>query len=362
MVEDMGDDNGQLKCWKNTDNSFHYPERVEVPSGRHSWNIMICSESYGDIVLDFTHNDVLENMKNFALGAPQRWSHPAVLSESEKLAVLNTLVPTFLDSKVSFSKVVYCCYQDANGYALNPAGRTGLEGRGLCGRFGPNHAADIILSYIDDKNGEVHLLTIRRKDTGQDACVGGMVDPPDLLDVTNLASTTLRELEEEATDTGDTKSECIAELKQHIADGNIYTVYGGPVDDERGTDHAWIVTTVYVVPVSEEFAKRLPLQEENDEVVKNSVRWRTWNQLTSNPKGIFASHKMFMWIAIEKMRSLRRITSLKRTLDTSLSLNIGKAQKLAMVKGQVSQYRSLPLTWNVKRTCLSSCQYPFARR
>ena len=312
---------------------------------------MIPVESYDDIVEDFTHNAVVENMK-LPLGIPQRWSHPAVLSESEKLDVLNTWVPVFLDFKVSLRKVADTCYRDANGCALNPAGRTGLKGRGLCGLFGANHAADFILGYTD-KNGEVRLLTIRRKDTGQDACTGGMVDPPDLLDVTNLASTGLRELEEEATDTsGASKSKCIAELKQHIADGNIYTVYGGPVDDERGTDHAWIVTTVYVVPVSEAFAKRLPLQKENDEVVKNSVQWRTWNQIMANPKGIFASHKMFFRLAIQKITSLSFADNaklLKRTLPTSFFDNI-KAQK-------VDPDHNLSV-----RVSSSSCQYPFARR
>ena len=35
---------------------------------------------------------------------------------------------------------------DSNGRPLNPRGRTGLVGRGLLGRWGPNHAADPIVT------------------------------------------------------------------------------------------------------------------------------------------------------------------------------------------------------------------------
>lgn len=42
---------------------------------------------------------------------------------------------------------------DEQGYPINPIGRTGLRGRGLLGRWGPNHAADPIVTRWkrDDK-------------------------------------------------------------------------------------------------------------------------------------------------------------------------------------------------------------------
>lgn len=33
-----------------------------------------------------------------------------------------------------------------NGRPLNPQGRTGLKGRGILGKWGPNHAADPIVT------------------------------------------------------------------------------------------------------------------------------------------------------------------------------------------------------------------------
>lgn len=47
-------------------------------------------------------------------------------------------------------------YKIKNGLPQNPIGRTGLCGRGLLGRWGPNHAADpIVTRWKRDENGEV---------------------------------------------------------------------------------------------------------------------------------------------------------------------------------------------------------------
>jgi len=64
----------------------------------------------------------------------------------------------------------------------NPVGRTGMEGRGLLGRWGPNHAADpIVTRWKRDSEGKVEVVkgkprlefvAIRRKDTGDWAIPG----------------------------------------------------------------------------------------------------------------------------------------------------------------------------------------------
>uniref|UniRef100_A0A8C0NM61 Uncharacterized protein n=3 Tax=Canis lupus TaxID=9612 RepID=A0A8C0NM61_CANLF len=43
------------------------------------------------------------------------------------------------------------CPNISAGWSLNPAGWTGLVGRGLFGRWGPNHAADPILTSQERK-------------------------------------------------------------------------------------------------------------------------------------------------------------------------------------------------------------------
>ena len=68
---------------------------------------------------------------------------------------------------------------------LNIRGRTGLSGRGILGRYGPNHAADPIVTrwkrteggnIIKDDHSEKPILqfvSIQRRDTGEWAIPGG---------------------------------------------------------------------------------------------------------------------------------------------------------------------------------------------
>jgi ADP-ribose pyrophosphatase len=51
-----------------------------------------------------------------------------------------------------------------DGRPRNPIGRTGLKGRGILGKWGPNHAADPIVSRIID--GQLQFVAIQRHDTG----------------------------------------------------------------------------------------------------------------------------------------------------------------------------------------------------
>ena len=71
---------------------------------------------------------------------------------------------------------------DAAGVPLNPHGRTGLRGRGLLGKWGPNHAADpIVTRYL---GSQLQMVAIKRKDTGEWAIPGGMVDEGEMVSVT----------------------------------------------------------------------------------------------------------------------------------------------------------------------------------
>ena len=57
-----------------------------------------------------------------------------------------------------------------------------MSGRGLLGRWGPNHAGDpVVTRWAKDQNDHkkkvLEIVLIRRKDTGESALPGGMVDP-----------------------------------------------------------------------------------------------------------------------------------------------------------------------------------------
>eukprot|EP00038_Savillea_parva_P005983 m.161000 g.161000 ORF g.161000 m.161000 type:complete len:437 (+) comp12017_c0_seq1:349-1659(+) len=144
----------------------------------------------------------------------------------------------------------YALAHDTNR-PLNPRGRTGMSGRGSLGRFGPNHAADPIISTwrrdadgckVLDDNGDPILMfvAIRRKDTGDWAIPGGMVDPGE-----NVSLTLKREFGEETMASMDMtpsqRDTLMKELDDVFKQGVL--VYSGYVDDIRNTDNAWIETT-----------------------------------------------------------------------------------------------------------------------
>ncbi|XP_023309015.2 ADP-ribose pyrophosphatase, mitochondrial isoform X2 [Lucilia cuprina] len=135
---------------------------------------------------------------------------------------------------------------DSNGCPVNPIGRTGLRGRGLLGRWGPNHAADpivtrwkrdtegnIVKSAQSDKN-ILQMVAIQRHDNKMWAIPGGMVDPGE-----KVSTTLKREFIEEALDCSDEK----LKIEQFFAQGT--EVYKGYVDDFRNTDNAWMETVAY---------------------------------------------------------------------------------------------------------------------
>merc|ERR1719335_375105 len=123
---------------------------------------------------------------------------------------------------------------------MNPVGRTGLGGRGLLGKWGANHAADPIVTRFHPETGKLQVVAIKRKDTGQWAIPGGMVDPGESVSVT-----VKREFTEEAGALSDPAEQ--ADFLKHtealFASGK--QSYRGYVDDPRNTDNAWMETTAF---------------------------------------------------------------------------------------------------------------------
>ncbi|EDQ86122.1 uncharacterized protein MONBRDRAFT_28618 [Monosiga brevicollis MX1] len=133
---------------------------------------------------------------------------------------------------------------------INLHGRTGMRGRGLLGKFGPNHAADPVVSRWQRlANGEVardeegqpvlEIVFIKRKDTGEWALPGGMVEAGDTVSVTLK-----KEFGEEALNSLEA-DEVARETLKAVVDRifqNGDEIYRGYVDDPRNTDNAWMET------------------------------------------------------------------------------------------------------------------------
>jgi ADP-ribose pyrophosphatase len=167
--------------------------------------------------------------------------------------------------------------RDEQGRPLNPRGRCGMAGRGLLGKWGPNYAADPIITRVNERFGDVEMLAIQRKDNGQWAIPGGMVDKGEA-----VTSTLSRELKEE---TG---------VELDFSDAQL--VYQGFVDDRRTTDNAWIESTVKHLHLVGEQAEKLELEAGSDAL---SV---TWLPLTERSlKKLYASHGYFVVSALGKL-------------------------------------------------------------
>jgi ADP-ribose pyrophosphatase len=135
---------------------------------------------------------------------------------------------------------------------LNPIGRTGMTERGLLGRFGPNFAADpVVTKWKRDSNGHVikdergrkvvEVVLIKRRDNGEWAIPGGMVEPGH-----TVSATLKKEFGEEALNSLEASPEEQASIQKNLdklfAQGTY--IYAGYVDDPRNTDNAWMETTV----------------------------------------------------------------------------------------------------------------------
>jgi ADP-ribose pyrophosphatase len=133
----------------------------------------------------------------------------------------------------------------------------------------------------------LQFVAIRRRDSGEWALPGGMVDPGEA-----VSATLRREFLEEALNVlQDPEKEKL--VGDFFALGDV--VYRGYVDDPRNTDNAWMETVASHFHDAEGTAVgALPLEAGDDAV---GVRWM---DLSSDLK-LYASHSHFLKAVAEKM-------------------------------------------------------------
>lgn len=250
-----------------------YPDRALVPDEDVSW---LHTPATPYTPTDFTHSVVRDND---CTRKPGGWADPMECASVDM---------TQRESYVYGDSPIVC---DAlQFYPFNPAGRTGIRGRGLLGKWGPNHAADPIVTRYDPARPTVlQMVAIQRDDTGHWAIPGGMVDYNETVSVTLR-----REFQEEATKTGMNP----ALLDKLFAVTNGRVVYRGYVDDPRNTDNAWMETCAVHFHCDTELGQQLALEAGYDAV---AVQWIDIVKGGEAFEGLYATHRGMVWEGVRGM-------------------------------------------------------------
>lgn len=177
--------------------------------------------------------------------------------------------------------------REPDGRPKNPAGRTGLAGRGILSKWGENPAADLIVTRSNPDTGELEVVAIQREDTGEWALPGGKVDEGE-----PAAATALREFYEEAggRDYNETPTD---DDPWELDMSQARTIYAGYIDDSRNTDNAWMASTVFHRHLTPEEVARMTLQANTD---AQDVKWAPVNSR------FFASHGRLVNLAVRLHR------------------------------------------------------------
>jgi len=271
--------------YRSDNNHFGTVNRFSVPDDKVDWSVNFPSYSPTEFTAPFVLSAVWADPDIGTDGFNPQWNS--------------------LDGKVNRVSHVGI-YQIKDNKPLNVIGRTGLSGRGVLGKWGPNHAADpIVTRWKRDGEGQVvvnektgmpvlQFVSIQRRDSGEWAIPGGMVDPGEL-----VTTTVKREFMEEALDTTDTARDQAVELAEMVEQffkiGQ--EVYRGYVDDPRNTDSAWMETVAFNFhDETGEKVGSLPLHAGDD---AKDIRWCDLD----GQMPLYASHSKFLKIVAENKKA-----------------------------------------------------------
>jgi len=245
-----------------------------------------------DWAVDFPEYKPVEYSEPKILTHKPSWADPDISKVTPDLPLLfNQLDGNYNVNRVSFMGL----YKIVEGIPRNPMGRTGITGRGLLGKWGPNHAADPIVTRWkrDGKHQKIlvkgkpvlEFVAIKRKDEGSWAFPGGMVDPGE-----EISRTLKREFGEEALnalDMSDKEKDSLQHQLDEVFEHG-HTIYKGYIDDPRNTDNSWMESVA--VNFHDELGSALDvfrLQAGDD---AGDVSWTT----ASDDITLYASHKSLL--------------------------------------------------------------------
>ena len=277
-------------------------ERFKVEAHQVPWE----QEFSGYKPNDYTNPVVLKfSRENFEAGAAKGWADPPLTpakANPNPPPFPNPLKPTELQLRETYmtSSATPVSLLDAGvrfsdgkdgyeaGAPINPRGRTGMKGRGLLGKWGPNHAADPIVTRRNPETGHIEVVAVQRIDTGEYALPGGMVDAGE-----KHKKTLQREFCEEAINSGlqAHSREAVKKMIEDLFASGGELVYKGYVDDPRNTDNAWMETMAFHFHCDAYTAKNLVLSGGDDAKAATWLRMDPTHELRYAK--LYADHRLF---------------------------------------------------------------------
>lgn len=258
--------------------NLKYPPRFHVPDNAVSFGV----EMLGYMPTPFTDETVEANDSSKKNGG---WADPVDFK---------ALAPKDWATRKSFEGPIEI---GDDGRPRNPRGRTGMCQRGMLGKWGPNHAADPIVTRYNQDTDALQVVAIKRRDTGQWALPGGMVDAGE-----SVSETVKREFKEEAGNIEDPVLHArFEELSIRLFSiGQV--VYRGYVDDPRNTDNAWMETTAFHFHCDAEMGKLLHLHAGDDAA---EVSWLDVDDTNKLYFDLYASHKQWVDMVAAMLKASR---------------------------------------------------------
>lgn len=103
--------------------------------------------------------------------------HPSKQWADPPKEALNAKWQADIRARKTFERGGLVDFDDAAGLPRNPRGRTGLGGRGLLGKWGPNLAADAIVTRLHPQTHQLQMVAVERMDEpGMWSLPGGFFD------------------------------------------------------------------------------------------------------------------------------------------------------------------------------------------
>ena len=250
-----------------------YPNRYPVLRGLVNWD-----SDYSGYKPDYyVHPAVLRNDKSIN---SEGWADPEDIT---KVGNINQRKGYSGDIRM-----------DLKGRPLNPKGRVGIQGRGMLGKWGPNYAADPVVTRCNPVTNDLEVVLIKREDTQEWGLPGAIiVGDETYVDTANRAL----------------KQKTHMDLDFRRADV-LSQMY---IEDFRNTDNAWMESTALHLHLTPQQLKHVRIEE------GFRVKDAAWVILTTEViNHLFANHSDILKKALNNLVKRAELSLDKKEIEKIL--------------------------------------------